>query len=71
MPLNFRPSPFVIPRIRAQQLSFHSTAIYRDAAQNHYETLQVAPNATPAEIKKYDRPFLNFDWPSYTDTKAC
>ncbi|KAI9642794.1 hypothetical protein NHQ30_008527 [Ciborinia camelliae] len=52
MPLHFRPSPFVIPRIRPQRSSFHSTAIRRDAAQNHYETLQVAPDATPADIKK-------------------
>ncbi|KAF7905310.1 uncharacterized protein EAF01_005831 [Botrytis porri] len=52
MPVFFRPSPFVVPRIRPQRFSFHSTAIYRNPAQNHYETLQVAPDATPAEIKK-------------------
>ncbi|QSZ31696.1 hypothetical protein DSL72_001263 [Monilinia vaccinii-corymbosi] len=54
MPLHFRPSPFafVIPRFPPQQFSFHSSIIHRDAAQNHYETLQVTSDATPAEIKK-------------------
>ncbi|KAF7858548.1 hypothetical protein EAF04_009148 [Stromatinia cepivora] len=55
MPLRLCPSTFVIARIpwiRTQQFTFHSTAIYRDSAQNHYQILQVAPNATPAEIKK-------------------
>ncbi|EDN94777.1 hypothetical protein SS1G_10652 [Sclerotinia sclerotiorum 1980 UF-70] len=55
MPLRLCPSPFVIARIpwiQAQRFPFHSTAIYKDAVQNHYQTLQVAPNATPAEIKK-------------------
>ena len=40
------------------QRPFHSTAARRDAAidnaRDHYETLKVAPTATPAEIKKYD-----------------
>ncbi|KAH9223566.1 hypothetical protein DL95DRAFT_379558 [Leptodontidium sp. 2 PMI_412] len=35
--------------------SFHSSAVRRsgsDVPQNHYETLQVSPGATPAEVKK-------------------
>ncbi|KAK0107116.1 hypothetical protein ONS95_003823 [Cadophora gregata] len=33
--------------------SFHSTAVRRSGSQqNHYETLQVSPGATPAEVKK-------------------
>ncbi|CAL3967443.1 unnamed protein product [Diplocarpon coronariae] len=44
MPLRF----FLFPRATRPQRLFYSIAVGR----NHYETLQISPNATPAEVKK-------------------
>ncbi|PBP21716.1 DnaJ domain-containing protein [Diplocarpon rosae] len=39
---------FLYPRATRLQRLFHSSAV----GKNHYETLQISPNATPAEVKK-------------------
>lgn len=47
-----------------QKKDFHTTLPRRDdkaaidSSTNHYETLKLAPGATPAEIKKYETQFL-------------
>ncbi|KAH7407732.1 hypothetical protein BKA64DRAFT_429203 [Cadophora sp. MPI-SDFR-AT-0126] len=49
---------FLFPRaprfVPLSRRSFHSSAATRSGSppQNHYETLQVSPEATPAEVKK-------------------
>ena len=51
MPLR---SYFLPATRRWQRLSFHSSAVQRQDGSNHYETLQVSPNASHSEVKKYD-----------------
>lgn len=47
------------PAIRSLRLrQFHSSSSRRDeyGLPNHYETLELETNASPAEVKKYERP---------------
>jgi hypothetical protein len=47
MPLRPRSLPFALP-----QRLFHTSIIRGADSPNHYETLQISPNATPSEVKK-------------------
>ncbi|KIM95153.1 hypothetical protein OIDMADRAFT_86724, partial [Oidiodendron maius Zn] len=49
MPLR---SYFLPATYRWQRLSFHSSAVQQQDGSNHYETLQVSPNASHSEVKK-------------------
>ncbi|KAH6674634.1 DnaJ domain-containing protein [Halenospora varia] len=71
MPLRPSNSPLALRSVFFSQRFFHASAIQRDSAQtNHYETLQIPTNATPAEVKnsfyalsKTHHPDLNPDDP--------
>lgn len=55
MPFRF-PALSITARESQHRRLFSNTAAWREGSKNHYETLQIPIDASPADVKKYFHP---------------